>query len=183
MRQDFARTVEECAPGQALGTVRRLSHIVVPSAFCALIFRAAHCLHAKRHRRAAAVLTLLNRLLCGVTIHPASVIGPGFFVPHTVGVTFCGMAGAGLTIYPMGYVAPDLFPGWFAVPDADWPVLGEQVRIGTYAAIIGAVAIGDRATIGVQVVIRKDLAAGLSAHVRPNWRTRSKAHTPASELA
>jgi serine O-acetyltransferase len=183
MRGDFARTVQECTMGTKVGRLRRLAHLMVPSAYCALLFRLAHLLHAKDWRRLAAMVTLANRSLCGVMLHPASVIGPGLFVPHPVGVTFCGRAGANLTIYPMGYVCPAAFPGWLAAAPADWPRLGGNVRIGTYAAVIGDVAVGDNAIVGVHVVIRTDLPAGLSAVVRPNWRTVRKPGTPAQEMA
>jgi serine O-acetyltransferase len=181
MRGDFDRTVQECAMGVPVRGLRRWGHAIVPSASAALVFRVAHRLHAGGWRRLAAWVTLLNRLFRGVVLHPASVIGPGLYIPHTVGVTFCGTAGARLTIYPVGYVAPERFPGWLAAPRADWPVLGDDVRVGTYAAVIGGVRIGDAAVIGMQVVIRTDLGAGLSAVVRPNWRTRRQPDAAAPE--
>jgi hypothetical protein len=71
----------------------------------------------------------------------------------------------------MAYVSPQRFAGWRATARQDWPSIGANVRIGTYAAVIGAVSVGDAAMVGVQVVMRTDLAGGLAASVRPNWRT------------
>jgi serine O-acetyltransferase len=181
MRGDFDRTVQECTLGAPVRGLRLWAHVIVPSAWTALIFRVAHLAHAKDWRRLAAWITLVNRLFCGVVLHPASVIGPGLFIPHPVGVTFCGTAGGNLTIYPVGYVAPERFPGWLAAPRADWPALGHDVRVGTYAAVIGGVHIHDGAVIGMQVVIRTDLGAGLSAVVRPNWRTLRQPAGPVPE--
>jgi serine O-acetyltransferase len=155
--------------------------MIVPSAFCAVIFRLSHVAHAKGWWRLAAAICLINQRLCGVVLHPASRIGSGVYIPHPMGVTFCGQAGANLAIYPGGYVAPDAFPGWRAPLRPNWPRLGDNVRIGTYSAIIGDVAVGSDTLINVQVVLRSDLADGLSVLVRPNWRLRPKSDAEETE--
>lgn len=170
MRGDFARTVQECIPNLPVRGLRRWGHLIVPSAYLAINFRLAHLLHAKGWWRLAAMITLFNQRLCGVLLHPASRIGPGLFVPHPTGVTFCGRAGVNLTLYPMAYVTPTRLPRWRATPQPDWPRLGNDVRVGTYAAVIGNVAVGSDTVIGIQVVLQTDLEAGQFAAVRPNWR-------------
>ena len=170
MRGDLARTVRDCTLGVRVSRLRYFGHLIVPSAFCAVIFRLSHLAHAKGWWRLAAAICLFNQRLCGVVLHPASRIGPGVYIPHPMGVTFCGAAGANMAIYPGGYVAPNDFPGWRALLRSDWPRLGDNVRIGTYSAIIGDVTVGNDTLINVQVVLCTDLADGLSVLVRPNWR-------------
>jgi serine O-acetyltransferase len=174
VRRDFARTVEECTRGAPLGRLRRLGHLIVPSAFCAIIFRIAHLLHANGWWRLGAMIALLNQRICGVMLHPASEIGPGLFIPHPVGVTFCGRAGTNLSIYPIGYIAPAVFPGWRNHIQPDWPRLGDNVRIVTAATVIGNVSVGNNALIGVHVVLRSDIDDSMVVLVRPNWRLNRK---------
>ena len=57
---------------------------------------------------------------------------------------------------------------WRAILGSDWPQLRDNVRIGIYSAIIGAVTVGN--LINVQVVLCVDLMDGLWVLVRPNWR-------------
>jgi serine O-acetyltransferase len=178
MRSDLARTVQECTLGVPVSRLRYCAHLIIPSAFCAIIFRLAHLAHANGWWRTAAVLCLFNQRLCGVVLHPASHIGPGVYIPHPMGVTFCGKAGAKLTIYPGGYISPTAFPGWRRVLQSDWPRLGHNVRVGTYSAIIGNVTVGSDALINVQVVLKTDLADGSSVLVRPNWRLQRKSDDP-----
>jgi hypothetical protein len=80
----------------------------------------------------------------------------------------------------LGLLAHSL-PGWRAIPRSDWPWFGDNVRIGTYSAIIGAVTVGSDTLINVQVVSRTDLADGHSVVVRPNWRLQRK--SKAAEVA
>jgi serine O-acetyltransferase len=171
MRLDLDRTVDACTDGTGAHGLRYWAHLIVPSAFSAIIFRLAHWLHRTGWRRLAALATLCNQRLCGVSIHPASRIGPGLFIPHTVGVHLCCEAGRDLGAYPMVYVGPPLWPGWMGELPADSPRLGDKVLVGANSAVVGGVTLGDGVLVGIQVVVQKDVAPGSSLMVRPNWRT------------
>jgi len=60
--------------------------------------------------------------------------------------------------------------------DADFPILGDEVYVGAGARILGAITIGDRAQIGANAVVLKDVpadhvAVGVPATVRPARRS------------
>src|SRR5206468_13094192 len=130
----------------------------------------------------ASVATGLNQFLWGVFIHPASRAGPGLFIPHTNGVTLCAIAGENLSLYPMAYVAPHALPGWRSTEDAGWPRLGDNVRVGIYAAAIGGVAIGDGVVLGVHAVVERDVEPGVVVISRPNWRIIRRASAASAKV-
>lgn len=68
-----------------------------PSFLCSLLCRLSHWCWCKRMYAVARLFAGLNRIILRADIHPASRIGGGFYVPHTVGVIFEGHAGARLS--------------------------------------------------------------------------------------
>lgn len=46
---------------------------------------------------------------------------------------------------------------------ADFPTLGDEVYVGAGARILGGVSVGDRARIGANAVVVKDVPAGVTA--------------------
>ncbi len=170
MRLDIDRVVREARAGQMVRGARYWSHLMVPSTMAVVGYRWAHALHRRGWRRLAAVTTLLNQRVSGVFIHPASRIGQRLFIPHTTGVTFYGSAGDDLTLYPACHIGPRVFLHLTADLHDDCPRLGNNVRIGALAVVMGGVVIGDQATVTVRAVVDKDVAAGTVAQLRPRWR-------------
>lgn len=78
----------------------------------------------------------------GAEIHPASTIGPGLAVIHSVGIVIGHevVAGANLVVYQgvtLGHTGTG--PGQ--------PCIGDNVRIGAGAKVLGPVSVGDGAWI------------------------------------
>ncbi|WP_431284854.1 hypothetical protein ACQW02_08595 [Humitalea sp. 24SJ18S-53] len=170
IRTDVARSVmENAGTHAAVGAIRFWAHLILPAVQGVVLFRLAHALHARGWRRAAALLARINTKVYGLTIHPGSRIGPGIFIPHTVGVSFCGSAGPLLSLFPFCSVGPGTWPGLRSDLPADAPVLGTDVGIGAQAEVVGAVTLGDLVLVGVQARVERDIAEGLTVVPRPNW--------------
>ncbi len=93
----------------------------------------------------------------GITLHPEVVIGSGCDLAHhvTLGTRGLGSQGA--------------------------PRLGNDVYVGTNAVIIGPVVIGDRARVGANSLVTRDVPAGATVMGVPAQivKTRNVAVTPA----
>ena len=76
-----------------LGVLRRVSLFFTPPIICCVLYRISHALHRRGRRSLAKSVARFNYLLGKVAIAPGSEIGPGLYLPHTVGVVFQGHAG------------------------------------------------------------------------------------------
>jgi len=109
--------------------------------------------HARRMSEDAKKLT-------GIDIHPAARIGPGFVVDHGVGTVVgetceigarcsllqCVILGSRDTVHPQ--------------TGKRHPTLGDNVSIGGFASIFGAVRIGDNVSIGPRCIVTEDVKSG-----------------------
>ena len=173
LRADLDRAVSEYAALSAARPVRgwrRLMHLALPCMICVILFRLAHWCHGHGLRFAAGVLALLNRRLTGAQIQPASLIGPGLFVPHPAAVTLCCRAGRNLRVLPLAAAVPTILPGWRGELPADTPDLGDGVTLGAFALVLGGVRVGDAALVGVHAAITADLRPGSVSVVPRHWR-------------
>ena len=109
-------------------------------------------------------LPLLPRLLhrlamvtSQVAIGSPVVIGPGLYVVHGQ-IVVDGIAELGSRVEIAPFVTIGLRSGNFR-----GAVIGDDVKIGTGAKIIGPVVIGDGAVIGANAVVVDDVPAGATA--------------------
>lgn len=108
------------------------------------------------------VICLINLVLFGLEYSPKVKIGPGLFLPHTVG-TVIGAAsiGANATIFQGVTIG---------AKEADMnycsdkrPAILDDVTVGAGAKILGGVTIGSGAKIGANSVVLNDVPAGSTA--------------------
>ena len=88
---DLERANEQAAGficARRLGILRRASLLFTPPILCCLFYRISHALHRSGRRTLARSVARFNYLLHKVAIAPGSEIGPGLYLPHTVGVIF-----------------------------------------------------------------------------------------------
>ena len=102
----------------------------------------------------AMVCSSLARLLTGVDIHPAAVLGQGVFIDHATGVVIGETAEVGddVTIYQgvtLGGTSLDRVKRH--------PTVGNRVTIGAGAKVLGAITIGDDSRIGANAVVVKSV--------------------------
>ena len=96
----------------------------------------------------------LSRFFTGIEIDPGATIGKGVFIDHGMGVVIGETAevGDGCTIYQGVTLG-----GTSLQRTKRHPTLGRNVTVGSGAAVIGAVHIGDGAKIGANSVVVKDI--------------------------
>jgi serine O-acetyltransferase len=88
----------------------------------------------------------------GAEIHPAAELGPGFALIHTVGVVVGHevVSGRNLVLYhgvTLGHTGTG----------QGQPQVGDDVRIGAGAKVLGPVRVGHRAWIGANAVVLADV--------------------------
>jgi serine O-acetyltransferase len=90
----------------------------------------------------------------GIDIHPGATIGPGFFIDHGTGVVIGGTAiiGDNVTIYQGVTLG-----GTSLARSKRHPTLGNNVTVGSGAAVLGDITIGDNVKIGANSVVVKDV--------------------------
>lgn len=94
----------------------------------------------------------------GIEIHETATIGPRFWIAHQ----------GGIVIHPYARIGSDCMIrqnvtiGAATFDDRhNGPILGDRVRVGAGAAIIGQITIGDDVRIGPNAVVMRDVPAGM----------------------
>lgn len=107
----------------------------------------------------------------GSEIHPAAVLGRGFAIIHTAGIVIGHqvVAGENLVLY-QGVTLGDNGRG-----RPGQPQVGDNVRIGAGAKVLGPVTIGSGAWIGANAVVLADVPDG--ATVGGLWRESPTSET------
>ncbi len=116
--------------------------------------RICHLLWNNDRKFLARWFSSLARLLTGVDIHPAAVLGQGVFIDHATGVVIGETAEVGddVTIYQgvtLGGTSLDRVKRH--------PTVGNRVTIGAGAKVLGAITIGDDSRIGANAVVVKSV--------------------------
>jgi serine O-acetyltransferase len=134
-----------------------------PGFACTLFMRLASFTTARRSKPVWTIphLLALTGLWCsrhafGISLSPAARIGPGFYISHFGGIVIHRDAVLGRNCNVSQGVTIGLS---HRGPRQGTPVIGDEVFIGPGAVIVGDVRIGDRAAIGANVVITKDVEA------------------------
>jgi serine O-acetyltransferase len=138
-----------------------LFHPALPALW---IHRVAYLLHRRGLRLTARILMTVARRLTCVEIHPGATIGRRVFIDHGAAVVIgeTAVVGDDATIFhqvTLGAV------GWWndnkrAPGERRHPVVGAGVVLGTNATVLGPVTVGDRAVIGAQALVTRDVPAG-----------------------
>jgi len=165
---------------EMLASKRRDEHVSLKTAIrlvlvyaglrATLLHRLAYAAHRAGVPIVPMILTNLNVSLHGFDIPPHIEVGPRCFVPHPVGtVVTARRIGANVTLVSGITIGMR--------KESDFPVLGDDVYVGAGARILGAITIGDRAQIGANAVVLKDIpvdhvAVGVPATIRPTRHGR-----------
>ena len=100
---------------------------------------------------------MVQMALYNIEISKEARIGEGVYFMHTNGIVIGGDAKIG---------ARTIFLGSITIGNLDnrgYPTIGEDVIIGAGARILGPITIGDRARIGANAVVVRDVPAGATA--------------------
>ena len=143
----------------------RLEVVVCYPGFQALIFhRLTHGLWRRGWRLLSRWISQIARLVTGIEIHPAAVIGDDLFIDHGMGVVIgeTSQIGDGVTLYhgvTLGGVAPSV-DSHNQRNTKRHPTLEDGVIVGSGAQVLGPITVGRDARIGANAVVTKDVPAG-----------------------
>jgi len=121
-----------------------------------LAHRFVHALYRAQVPLLPRFLASISRFFTGIEIDPGAKIGKGVFIDHGIGVVIGETAevGDGCTIYQGVTLG-----GTSLQRTKRHPTLGKNVTIGSGAAVLGAIHVGDGAKIGANSVVVKDVPA------------------------
>ena len=116
--------------------------------------RAIHVLWRRRVPILPRFLAEVVHRITGIDIHPGATIGPGFFIDHGTGVVIGGTAvvGRDVTIYQGVTLG-----GTSLQRKKRHPTIGDNVVVGSGAAVLGDITIGENVKIGANSVVVKDV--------------------------
>jgi serine O-acetyltransferase len=104
----------------------------------------------------ALLFHLLNKWMNGCVIGVKARLGEGLVLIHPVGVVINSSVVAGRNLWIESGVVIGENRGRF-------PVIGNNVFVGSGAKIIGGVTLGDDCRVGANAVVMKDVPAGATA--------------------
>lgn len=121
-------------------------------AFC--YYRLARAFYLAGFRFLGRVISQFGRFMTGIEIHPAAKIGAGLFIDHGMGVVIGETAVLGKNVTLFQGVT---LGGTGKQKGKRHPTLGSHVVVGAGAKVLGNIHVGDRATIGANAVVVKDV--------------------------
>ena len=133
--------------------------LLYPGLWAVALHRVAHWLFEADLFFLARLINHWSRFLTGIDIHPGAKIGRHLFIDH--GFTVIGETaeiGDNVTIYQcvtLGGTDPAN-----GVPGKRHPTLRDGVIVGSGAQILGPITVGERARIGANAVVTKDVQPG-----------------------
>lgn len=144
-----------------------------PGLHALLLFRLSNTLWKRRLFLLARVVSQVGRLTTGIEIHPGATIGRRFVIDHGFGVVIGETAEIGddVTLYQgvtLGGIAPSV-DSRAQVNVKRHPTLQANVIVGSGAQILGPITVGERARVGANSVVTRDVppgetAVGIPAH-------------------
>lgn len=128
--------------------------ICYPGVHALASHRLAHRLWGAGWLVAARFVSHVARFLTGIEVHPAAKIGPGVFIDHGMGVVIGETAevGENVTLYQGVTLG-----GTSLKREKRHPTLERNVVVGTGAAVIGAITLGEGTRVGAGSVVVKDV--------------------------
>lgn len=118
------------------------------------------------------VFAYLNLILFGIEVAPKCAIGPGLFLPHTVGtVVGAWSIGKDVTIFQnvtLGAKTADM--GWNVEKR---PSVGDGVTLGAGCKVLGPVHLGAGSIVGANAVVLKDVPENVTVVGIPATIVRS----------
>lgn len=150
-----------------------------PGLHALTIHRVAHRLWLREHRLSARFLSHISRFFTGIEIHPGATIGRRVVIDHGMGVVIGETAEVGdeVLLY-MGVV----LGGTTLTKVKRHPTLGKGVVIGSGAAVLGPVTLGDYAKVGAGAVVVRDVPPGATVVGVPGRIAGLKRHATQDDI-
>lgn len=138
-----------------------------PGFHALLVYRLSHWLWGLKVRLLARFISHVGKILTGIEIHPGAQIGRRFVIDHGTGVVVgeTSIVGDDVTLYhavTLGGISPAVDSG-SQVGVKRHPTIMDGAIIGSGAAILGPITIGEGARVGSNSVVTKDVPASVTA--------------------
>ena len=133
--------------------------LIYPGVWALGLHRVAHWLFKGELYFIARMVNHFARMITAIDIHPGAIIGRNFFIDH--GFVVIGESaeiGDDVTLYQhvtLGGTNPA-----DGIPGKRHPTIGNGVIIGSGAQVLGPIMVGDRARIGANAVVTRDVPEG-----------------------
>lgn len=155
-----------------------------PGYHALVFYRMTHWLWNAGWRLPARFLAHIAKMLTAIEIHPGAIIGRRFVIDHGTGVVIgeTSEIGDDVTLYQdvtLGGIAPSVDSG-SQVGQKRHPTLCDGAIIGSGAAVLGPITIGEGAKVGANSVVTKSVAdcmtaVGIPARIiMPKDKSKSK---------
>jgi serine O-acetyltransferase len=138
-----------------------------PGLWAVWFHRVSHQLWRMKLRLTARILSQLGRLLTGVDIHPAALLGRRLFIDHATGVVIgeTAIVGSDVTLYQGVTLG-----GTGKEHGKRHPTLCDGVFVGNNANVLGNITIGQNSRVGAGSVVLRDVppnstVVGVPAHI------------------
>ena len=138
-----------------------------PGVWAIAWYRIAHKLHISGFKRFARIIMGLNQIFTHIDIHPAAKIGSRVFIDHGIGVVI----GETTIIEDDVVIYQGVTLGGVSLNHGKrHPTIKQGAVIGAGAKILGNIIIGEKAKVGANSVVVKNVpdcstAIGIPAHV------------------
>ena len=168
---EAAKTRDPAARG--VSTVEILA--AWPGVHALLAHRLAHALHDARVPLLPRMIAAVARSVTGIEIHPAALIGDGFFIDHGMGVVIGETAeiGSDVTLYQGVTLGGTGFQ-----TGKRHPTVQDNVTIGSGAKLLGPITIGHGAKIGANTVVIHDVPPNSTVVGNPGHPVRVEGRKP-----
>ncbi len=173
IRRDIAAAQSRDPAAQGVGSFEILA--TWPGVHALLAHRFAHALQAARVPLLPRMIAAIARSVTGIEIHPAAIIGDGFFIDHGMGVVIGETAqiGANVTLYQ----GVTLGGTGFAAGKRH-PTVEDNVTIGSGAKLLGPITVGHGSKIGAGSVVIHDVPPNSTVVGNPGHPVRVEGRRP-----
>jgi serine O-acetyltransferase len=146
-----------------------------PGVHALLAHRVAHALHTVGVPLLPRLIAAFARAVTGIEIHPAAMIGDGFFIDHGMGVVIGETAEIGndVTLYQGVTLGGTGF-----VTGKRHPTVQDNVTIGSGAKLLGPITVGHGSKIGANSVVIHDVPPNSTVVGNPGHPVRVEGRRP-----
>jgi serine O-acetyltransferase len=127
-----------------------------PGLHAVLFHRIAHVFYRAKWYVAARLISHVARMLTGIEIHPGATIGKRLFIDHGMGTVIGETAEVGDDVLLYQGVT---LGGTGTEKGKRHPTLGNNVVVGTGAAVLGNIVLGDGVKVGAGSVVVHNVPA------------------------
>lgn len=139
-----------------------------------LLHRVAHFLYRRRLFVLARLVSTFSRILTAIEIHPGATIGERLFIDHGLGVVIGETAEIGDDVLLYQGVT---IGGTGNERGKRHPTLGNRVVVGTGAAVLGNIRLGDDVRVGAGAVVVHSVPSNSTVVGIPGRVVKTRAET------